>query len=203
MLKAMEADARQKLRTGDPAPALSLVQNLRALSRREIKGSHSSTDLTQAYNVNERTARLTCSVLADSALTETSLLQLASAWEDDQLTSVELGVSVAGDRLFMTTYFLSTGYEEDGYGSPATRPLRKITTKPNATLNFLHRVLRLQKTKGLATAPSRESSVFAELEELTLQRKGVLRFLDANFSSRQIALTFPLGFSGRSSDDSR
>lgn len=190
MLKAMEAVARQNLRTGDSAPALSLVQNLRALSRREIKGSHSSTDLMHAYRVNVRTARLTCSVLADSTLTETSLLLLASAWEDDQLTQVELDASVAGDSLFMTTYFLSTGYEEDGYGSPATRPLRKITTKPNASLNFLHRVLRLQKTEGLATAPNREASVFAELEELTLQRKGVLRFLDANFSGRQIVWTF-------------
>ncbi|MES2468676.1 MAG: hypothetical protein V4675_15335 [Verrucomicrobiota bacterium] len=190
MLEVLEAAARQNLRTGNPAPALSLVQNLRALSRREIKGSHSTTDLMAAYNVNVRTARLTCSVLADSTLTETSLLQLASAWEDDQLTQVELDASVAGDSLFMTNYFLSTGYEEHGYGSPATRPLRKITTKPNASLNFLHRVLRLQKTKGLATAPTGESSVFAELEQLTFQREGILRFLDANFSGRQIVWTF-------------
>ena len=203
MLDAMEAAALQNLRTGNSAPALSLVPDLRALSRRVIKGSHSSADLMRAHIVNVRTARLTCAVLAESQLTEASLLQLASAWEEDQLTPVELGASVAGDRLFMTTYFLRAGYEEEGILSPVMRPLRKITTKPNASLNLLHQILRLQKTKGLATAPSRETSVFAELERLTFQREGVLRFFDANLSGRQIIQQFPWFFQGKLLDYSR
>ena len=180
-----------------------MVQDLRTLSRREIKGSHSSVDLRRACNVNMRTSLLTCAVLADGSLTEAQLLQLASAWEEDQLSPVELGDSVAGDSLFMTTYFLRAGYEEEGILSPAMRPLRKITTKPNASLNLLHQILRLQKTKGLATAPSRETSVFAELETLTFQREGVLRFFDANLAGRQIIQQFPWFFQGDLLDYSR
>ena len=203
MLDAMEAAARQNLRTGNSAPALSLVQNLRALSRRVIKGSHSSADLMRAHNVNVRTSRLTCAVMTDSALTEALLLQMATSWEEDQLTPVELGASVAGDRLFMNTYFLRAGYEEEGILSPAMRPLRKMTTKPNASLNLLHQILRLQKTRGLTTASSRKTSVFAEFGTLTFQREGVLRFFDANLAGRQIIQQFPWFFQGDLLDYSR
>ncbi len=203
MLNALEAAARQNLRTGNSAPAITMVQDLRTLSRREIKGSHSANDLRRACNVNMRTSLLTCAVLADGSLTEAQLLQLVSAWEEDQLSPVELGDSVAGDRLFMTTYFLRAGYEEDFFGSSAMRPLRKLTTKPNASLNLLHQILRLQKTKGLTTAPSRETSVFAEVERLTFQREGVLRFFDANLSGRQIIQQFPWFFQGNLLDYSR
>jgi hypothetical protein len=202
-LDAMEVAARQDLRTGNSAPALSLVQDLRVLSRREIKGSHSSADLMRAHNVNLRTARLICAVMGDRPLTEASLLQLALAWEDDQLSQLELGASIAGDSLFMTTYFLREGYEEDLLGSPGMRLLRKLTTKPNASLNLLHQILRLQKTKGLSTSLNRESSVFAELKKLTFQRQGALWFLDANLSGRQIIQQFPWFFQGDLLDYSR
>ena len=68
--------------------------------------------------------------------------------------------------------------------------MEKIQTGIGLGGDFTERARRRQKTKGLATAPTGESSVFAELEQLTFQREGILRFLDANFSGRQIVWTF-------------
>lgn len=187
-IRSLEAAAWRQLKEGDASGVQTLIRDLRALSKRQIKGSNQSGDLWLAFEVDMRAAVLTGNLLEELPPQAPMLRQLALLWSEDQLTPDDLRNPVAGDSEHLAVYLRNGQYMEDyGIDDFLHKLLTKLLTNPNATKNHIHRIFRILRTKGLTTEPSFQTSVFAELDRLRPAQKGAAAYLNANLAGSSIA----------------
>jgi hypothetical protein len=187
---AMEAEAWQQQRAGNPTAVVELIRHLRLLSLRQIRGSNCGMDLWAGFHYDEMAARITCGFITETIQREATLLQLASCWAEDQLTQADLFNPVAGEAELLTTYIRKREYlEEDGHLGEINdgwKLFYRCLTKPNAVENRLNRVLSVLQNRGMATSSTLETSGLGAVNRLIPQHVSGLSWLNANVAGLEL-----------------
>ncbi|MDB6070028.1 MAG: hypothetical protein JWL81_1199 [Verrucomicrobiales bacterium] len=190
-LRALRALAIQGLSTGHWEQTLQLVQLFHRLSRRQIQGANDGHALYLGCSPDIHAASLTAQLLAMAPLSAEAVERLRICWEADGISQSDLRPPAAGEITAFQDY--AQGAADRLYLEGWRRWHFHLTYRENWTLNRMNRMLAAISLEGLATAPARETTLYAELDRVN-DDTGRYPYLDLNLGGKLLTLMKFTGF---------
>ncbi len=178
-IEALEAETRQATRGPDPASVFPVLNDLRHLSRREIRGASDSAGLRLGMEHDEIAGRIACDLLARASGEGEILRRLAACWADDQLTPQDLEIPAAGESSVLDSNFESIRKRAPLFPD-------KVFTRKNASRNLIHRNMRMQKNEGMTATATHAASLYPGWDRLFPFAPGIYGLMDVNFYGREL-----------------